>query len=463
MLRSAPVVVLLILLTVTGSSARAAAPRVRVADDKHFLATSDGKPFFYLGDTAWELFHRLNREEAERYLKNRAEKRFTVIQAVVLAELDGLNTANAYGHTPLVDNDPTKPNEDYFKHVDWIVNRADELGLVIGMLPTWGDKWYKAVGQGGIFTPENARTYGEFVGRRYRDKSIIWILGGDRAVENDTQRAILKAMAEGLIAGDGGAHPITFHPRGQGNSAQYFHDEPWLSFNMWQNGHCDLVPVWDRIGTDYKRTPAKPVLDGEPLYEDHPICFNAKERGTSNAADVRRFAYWDVFSGACGHTYGNHAVWQMYDVGRKPINGPLMPWHQAIDRPGAGQMQYVRALVESRPYFSRVPGQDVLALETKSGVNAGLKKVVAARDSGGSYALVYTPASRVITVDLTKISGGTAKAWWYSPRDGKATLIGEFPTTGKQDFEPPMPGEMIDWVLVLDDATKNYPPPGTPQ
>jgi hypothetical protein len=463
MLRSGPVVVLILVLTGVASLAPAAAPRVKVADDKHFLATSDGKPFFYLGDTAWELFHRLNREEAERYLKDRAEKRFTVIQAVVLAELDGLNTPNAYGHTPLVDNDPTKPNEEYFKHVDWIVNKADELGLVIGMLPTWGDKWYKAVGQGGIFTPENARQYGEFVGRRYRDKPIIWILGGDRAVENDTQRAILRAMAEGLIAGDGGAHPITFHPRGQGNSAQYFHDEPWLSFNLWQNGHCDLVPVWDRIGTDYKRTPVKPVMDGEPLYEDHPICFNAKERGTSNAADVRRFAYWDVFSGACGHTYGNHAVWQMYDVGRKPINGPLMPWHQAIDRPGAGQMQYVRALVESRPYFTRVPGQDVLALETKSGVNAGLKKIVAARDSGGSYALVYTPASRVITVDLTKISGGKARAWWYSPRDGKATLIGEFPTTGKQDFEPPMPGEMIDWVLVLDDATKNYPPPGTPQ
>src|SRR5689334_19645864 len=125
----------------------AAAPRVKVSEDHpHFLATTDGKPFFYLGDTAWELFHRLDREEAERYLRNRAEKRFTVIQAVLLAELDGLNTPNPYGHTPLADNDPTRPNEEYFKHVDWVVNKADELGLVIGMLPTWGDKWYKPVG-----------------------------------------------------------------------------------------------------------------------------------------------------------------------------------------------------------------------------------------------------------------------------------------------------------------------------
>src|SRR3712207_4815241 len=126
-------VVLSVLLAVSPASL-AAVPRVKVSDDKHFLATQDGKPFFYLGDTAWELFHRLNREEAERYLRNRAEKRYTVIQAVVLAELNGLNDPNPYGHKPLADNDPTKPNEEYFKHVDFVVNKAEELGLFVGML-----------------------------------------------------------------------------------------------------------------------------------------------------------------------------------------------------------------------------------------------------------------------------------------------------------------------------------------
>lgn len=451
----------IVLLTLLLAAPTYATPRVKVSEtNPHFLSTTDNRPFFYLADTAWELFHRLNREEADRYLKDRADKRFTVIQAVLLAELDGLHTPNAYGHTPLQNDDPTKPNEDYFQHVDWIVNKADELGLTIGMLPTWGDKWHKPLGQGGIFTPENARTYGQYVGNRYKDKPIIWILGGDRAVENDAHRAILTALAEGLHAGDGNTHPITFHPRGQGNSADYFHDQPWLAFNMWQNGHCDLVPVWDRIGKDYHRTPIKPVLDGEPIYEDHPICFKPKEQGTSIAADCRRLAYWDVLSGAAGHTYGNHAVWQMYDENRKPINGPLMPWHQAIDRPGAAQMQHLRALIESRPFFLRTPNQDILALEPKSGVNAGLKKIVAATSADHTYAFIYTPASRTLTVDLTKISGGTAKAWWYNPRTGQPTAIGTFPTTNKQDFRPPDPGEMTDWVLVLDDATKNYPPPG---
>ena len=123
-------------------------PRLRVSDNKRFLVTSDGRPFFWLGDTAWELFHRLSREEAERYLQNRAKRRFTVVQAVALAEVDGLNVPNAYGHTPLTNHDPAQPNDAYFAHVDWIVRRANELGIYVGFLPTWGDKWNKKWGVG---------------------------------------------------------------------------------------------------------------------------------------------------------------------------------------------------------------------------------------------------------------------------------------------------------------------------
>ena len=33
----------------------------------HRYLLKEGKPFFWMGDTAWELFHRLNKEEADRY------------------------------------------------------------------------------------------------------------------------------------------------------------------------------------------------------------------------------------------------------------------------------------------------------------------------------------------------------------------------------------------------------------
>src|SRR5512135_2924148 len=126
-----------------------AVPRLKVGDNHHFLVYQDGRPFFYLGDTAWELFHRLKREEADDYLSNRAADGFTVIQAVALAEFDGLHTPNAYGFRPLVNDDPTRPDvkegpgNDYWDHVDYVVNRAESLGLFIGFLPTWGDKWNK--------------------------------------------------------------------------------------------------------------------------------------------------------------------------------------------------------------------------------------------------------------------------------------------------------------------------------
>ncbi len=162
----------------TLSTAAPALPRLKVSENKRFLVTEDGRPFFWLGDTAWELFHRLDRRDAETYLKNRAERKFTVIQAVALAELDGLNDPNANGDRPLEKNDPTQPNEKYFSHVDFIVKRANELGMYVGFLPTWGDKWNKKWGTGPeIFTVANAEQYGEWLGRRYKDAGIVWILG----------------------------------------------------------------------------------------------------------------------------------------------------------------------------------------------------------------------------------------------------------------------------------------------
>src|SRR3954468_6191818 len=216
-----------------------ALPRLQVSENRRFLVTADGRPFFWLGDTAWELFHRLTREDAERYLQNRAGRRFTMIQAVALAEFDGLTQPNAYGHIPLHDNDPTRPDEDYFADVDWIVARANALGMYVGFLPTWGGNWNRQRGAGPeIFTPENAERYGEWLGRRYKDAGVIWILGGDRTPESDTHLGIIRGLARGLRTGDGGTHLITFHPPGANSSSTWFQGDEWLDFNMRQNGHA---------------------------------------------------------------------------------------------------------------------------------------------------------------------------------------------------------------------------------
>jgi hypothetical protein len=428
---------------------------LKISDNKRYLVQADGQPFFYLGDTAWELFHRLSREDADKYLQHRARHRFTVIQAVVLAELDGLDDPNPYGEKPLIDNDPTKPNPKYFEHVDWIVNRAAQMRLTIAMLPTWADK---VTDDHKIFTRDNARVYGEFLGRRYKEAPIIWVLGGDRLIENAEVKAVWHAMAEGIKSGDSGRHLMTFHPRGGVGSSRDFHDAPWLDFNMWQTGHDTDNAASDHIRQDWALTPAKPTLDGEPLYEDIPISFNGARNGYSQAADVRRKAYITLLAGGHGFTYGNNSVWQMNKPGKNPAFGPLNFWFDALNRPGALQMQHVRSLIESRPMLLRVPAPEMVL----SPHNAGLKRQECARAGDGSYAFIYTPTSREIVVDVSKMSGLNLRAWWFDPRSGSATRIGEV-LRAEQDrcsWTPPNEGENQDWVLVLDDAAREFGPPG---
>ena len=204
------------------------------------------------------------------------------------------------------------------------------------------------------------------------------------------------------------------------------------------------------------------MVDGEPIYEDHPVSFDAKKFGHSIASDIRRPLYWDLFNGAFGHTYGHHSVWQMWKTGQPGINSPLLPWSDAIVQKGALQMKHGKALIESRPFFTRVPDQSILVVDrvSTSVPGAGRYQFVATRDMDGTYAMVYAPVGRSFKVKMEVIQGAKVRAWWFNPRDGSETEIGMFPNRGELAFSPPNPGETLDWVLVLDDASKEYPPPG---
>jgi hypothetical protein len=428
-------------------------PLLKVFDEighpcrRRYLIDERGAPFFYLGDTAWELFHRLTREEAEQYLQDRAAKGFTVIQAVALAELDGLNTPNAYGDMPLHKNDPTQPNEAYFRHVDWIIDRANALGLYIGLLPTWGDKVNKKWGVGPeIFTPDNARVYGEFLGKRYRDKGILWILGGDRPIENETHLAVWRAMASGIRAGDNGAHLITYHPVGGQSSSKWLHQEEWLDFNMLQSGHSQRYAAnYALLERDYSLKPVKPCMDGEPCYEDHPIGFDPKN-GWFEARDVRRAAYWALLSGAHGHTYGCHNIWQMYvPEKRPPITSARRSWQQSLNLPGAAQMQYAKNLMLRNDMLVRVPDQSLLASDSGEGAD----HIRAARAADGSYAYIYLPTPKPVRVRMNKFHKRTVQASWYDPSKGQLQPIGEFRNTGEREFLHPEHNSE-DRVLVLE-------------
>lgn len=438
---------------------------IRVSPNGRFLVTASGAPFFWLGDTAWELFHRLKREEVDDYLENRRQKGMNVIQAVALAEFDGLHTPNAYSHLPLLNDDPDTPNDAYFRHVDFVIDRAAEKGLYIALLPTWGDKLIKLWGVGPvIFDADNARRYGEWIARRYADRdNVIWVLGGDRPETHEGVNIapVVRAMAEGIRKVVGPDPVLTYHPGGGRGSSQVFHDDGWLSLNMWQSGHLEPdLPNWEMIARDYARTPVKPVLDGEPNYEDHPINPFTRQwlpgYGTFGDYDVRKQAYRAVFAGACGHTYGHHSVWQFYTPERQPVNFPQMPWREALDRPGVSQLIHLKRLMLSRPYLTRMPDQGLIRLAD----DTRPLHVQATRDSEGSYAFVYIPtAHQTVEVSLDGLAGGLITAWWYDPRTGAARHIVTLQRSQDVRFVSPAGGP--DWVLVLDDAFRRFPPPGS--
>jgi hypothetical protein len=152
----------------------------------------------------------------------------------------------------------------------------------------------------------------------------------------------------------------------------------------------------------------------------------------------------------------------MWREGRNPINRPLMPWNEAIHQPGAAQMHFGRKLLESRPQTGRIPDNDMIVTDrVPSAVpGAGRYRFAATGDAEGCYAMIYVPVGRKFRVRMDKIAGPTVKAWWYNPRDGQATSIGEFSNSGEREFVSPTPGELLDWILVLDDASRNFPPPG---
>ena len=424
--------------------------KLKISKNGRQFIDQDGKPFFYLGDTAWLIFQRLNKDEVDEYLKDRAAKGFTVLQAYVVRGLgekhpDGVKSL--LGETPFIDRDATKPNEAYFKKVDEVVNRANELGLVMGLVAS--KSWHVNKHAERVFDVKNAFTFGKFLGARYKNNAVLWFVGGDSAPGDD--EAVWVAMAKGLKEGSGGVHLVCYHGGGSTSSSQWFHKADWLDFNSIQSGHNFGSDSYRFVSKDYALEPAKPTVDMEPAYENHPTGAN-KPRVDSHK--VRTQAYAAMLAGAAGHGYGALDLFYLY----KDKDGPFPHdgfehWRKALAYEGSTQVGLMRRLFELRPWHKMVPDQSVLA----GAAGDGLERITAARAADGSFIIAYLPVGGGVSIHMDKLTGKKVKAHWYDPRTGKWREIGEFANEGKHEFEAPSKGDKDDWVLVLDDAEKGYP------
>ena len=447
---------LLFVASFTGAQTK----RLAVSANQRFFVNEKGAPFFWLGDTGWLLFSKLTRQDAEKYLEDRRKKGFNVIQVMILHTVEA---ANVYGDSALKNKNVAFPlvtagnsvsdakQYDYWDHVDYIVDLAGKKGLFMAMVPIWGTNV-----KNGWVKREDATTYAAWLANRYKNRwNIIWLNGGD--IRGTDSTATWKLIGETLNEKDPN-HLITFHPFGRTSSSEFFHNEPWLDFNMFQSGHrsydLDTSKSEHRYGpdnykfleVDYNLSPVKPSFDGEPSYELIPYGLHDTTKPYWQAFDMRRYAYWAVFAGGAGHTYGHNSVMQMHKpTDRGSAYGSKKYWYQALNDEGARQMQYLRKLMLSKPYFERVPDQSLIA------GNPGEKYNYLVATRGNGYAFIYDYTGRTFEVNMGKIAGAKVNASWYSPRDGSKKTIGSFDNKGVQKFDPPgEEKEGNDWVLLLE-------------
>jgi hypothetical protein len=449
-----------------------AQPSLKISENRRFLCLDDGKDstFFWLGDTGWRLFT-LNRDDIQYYVNIRKKQGFNVIQGPVIISYDKNDRllSNGDGELPLSNiNRLSSFNTKYLDIYDFIIDKAAESGMYVALLPFWAQGINR-------HSPEELMEFGKKLAMHFSKKTnLVWIVGGEAAGESDPQR--VNALARGLHEGSGGKTLISVHP-GIGSSStgkfwvsdslsgEYnYHNAEWLDFNMLQSGHNFNTPTYKLIEKDYGMLPVKPTFESEFFYENHPSWDTRFESNPLRSDDfeVRKGAYWSVFSGGFGFTYGHHAVWQFYLQGKESSNGaPTSDWKSALLSPGANQMKYLKNLVLSRPFYSRKPDQKLLLSQTLP-TDAGVVRVIRDGDSKNDYAsyiMAYIPGNQTITLNTSPIKSKKINVSWFFPETGNYQCI-QAKVTNKGSITAQVPEPFKDAVLIVDDAGSGYPCPG---
>lgn len=476
--------------------------KLKISENRRYLTHQDGKPFIWLADTVWTIAQRLKWDDVEYLMQKRKSQGFTVLQIVALDPEQDKEMRNPAGDKALLNNNLNTPNEKYFQYLDWILGKAEEYGFYVLLLPVWGElvvghNWMGEFSEK-IVTKDNAYEYGKWIGNRYKDKTnIIWCLGGDRQpihLEID-YKDVWRSMAEGIAKGvlgkdlkhndkelDWEKLLITYHPchemeTGECSTMSYWtDDDAWISFIMIQSGHGLTPKNYDLVKTHYDRENPMPVFDAEPAYEQMPTTWPATPSDFHGEWMVRKRAYWSLFAGSFGHTYGHASVWCMISE-KERDSWRTYSWSEALDRPGAWQIKILRDFLESRDLSQCIPCQEIL-IEQSEKMEDILDEHIQACINEEKFICIYFPSGGEETIDVSRLKSDHLHMWWFNPRDGQCYLrknvISEEPIrlteVLKNDEKcdvikivTPTRGKEQDWVCVIECRENSATRPGKAQ
>ena len=426
--------------------------KLLISENRRYLMEGD-KPFFWLGDTAWLMLLKLDEDEIYTYLRNRKEKGYNVIQTVLIQSPQDVESSRASGR-----KDVTK--SEYWNFVDQILDMAEQMGLYIGLLPAWG-----SLVKSNILNMETMRIYANFLGKRYQNrKNLIWILGGD--VRGDVGYDVFCLEGE-ILKSYNPERIIAYHPFGRTSSSLWFHNEPWLDMNLFQSGHrrYDQASLgewddnaeretffgednWKYVDRDLSYDIVKPTLDAEPSYEGIPQGLHNPRNPYWEEWDVRRYAYWSVFDGAAGHTYGSNSIMKFYDdFNERGAYGVRELWQDAMHHPGCAQLKYLKDLMESVDFINGKADDSLLLFGQKERYHR--ISVFAGED----YILCYDYMGDEFLLDLRRFQNMALDAWWMDPRNNSLSYITTIKGQEKWLASPVARKEKAnDWVLILKKA-----------
>jgi hypothetical protein len=433
---------------------------LKVKENGRYLMNGN-TPFFWMGDTAWLLFQKLNLEEARIYLKNRKEKGFNIILADFIHNEDQTNLS---GSRAMIENEFGKPDleGDYWSHVDQVIHMAEEMGLYMGILPVWGSSIIK----GGALNMNNVDTYVHFIAERYQDyPNLVWILGGD--VRGDVNEAVVDRMGE-LLRKLNPDKLIGYHPFGRTSSSIWHHNKRWLDFNMFQSGHRRYdqacLGAWDDnavkeeyygedswryVQRDYAKLPPKPTIDGEPSYEHILQGLHDETQPYWQPADVRRYAYWSVFAGAFGHTYGDNSIMQFFREGeKKGAFGVKDTWETGLHHPGSSHMSHLCRLMSGVDFTRGHAAEDLLVGEQQE------KYEYLSIFAGENFIFCYNYSGKPFTLKLSEYQDKIMEAYWLDPETGIKSFIGEITHTEYYKAVVPVKAHDKDYVLAFYQKNK---------
>lgn len=412
-----------------------------------YLCDQSDTPFLVVADTAWSIAGELNPTEVVTYLSDREDKGFTAILMNAIEHNFSANAPNNYNNdAPFSSgvNDWSTPNEDYWTHLDYILAQAKNRNILVFLVISYiGYQCDADEGWGpNMLSQSNSdmQDYGEFLGNRYKNQgNIIWVYGGDEDCSNCSSTMCDRITYEdtGIHAQDTGNHLRTAHS-GNGRSAMDDYNSIVDLNNAYSYGSPDT-----EVRTEYQRGSAKPLFFIEGYYENEY---------SSTIGTWQSQAMTAHLGGALvGQFFGNCPIWP-FDHGGSYC--ALTNWENYLDSTGSVSMGHIKSLMKSRKWWTLTPDYSNVTVTSSKG--SGLSYHATARESSGETIMVWCPNTNQVTVDMTKISGTQAKAWWYDPDNNSAQEIGNFETKGARSFTP----TKARMVLVIDDASLDLPGPG---